>query len=87
MIHNFTHMLPINPALNCTKIAISVSFKSVRPEREKSEAVGFSFHLIVKPNGLNQSEARENRENMIRTNLRVNICRNLFIVCLELTSP
>ena len=37
MIHNFTHMLLINPALNCTKVAISA--RSVRPERKKSEAV------------------------------------------------
>ena len=27
MIHNFTHMLLINPALNCTKIAISVQIR------------------------------------------------------------
>ena len=34
MIHNFTHMLLINPALNCTKIAISVQIRQT-VEREK----------------------------------------------------
>ena len=46
MIHNFTHMLPINPALNCTKIAISVSFKSVRPERRGRKVKQFNWILI-----------------------------------------
>ena len=44
MIHNFTHMLPINPALNCTKIAISASFRSVRPARRKVKQ--FNWILI-----------------------------------------